>query len=167
MIRRRRTSLGLLAIFSLAPAFAQTRTREEALEASSISPNVLEFHAAVATSKSTEQFLNERLAVWQECLSLKDWRVSIVMTRRGELKPKTRGQIKWDKAKKTATLAVLDASDYELPVPEMLTDMEFTIVHELVHLELASLPRSEASRGTEEHAVNRIAEALLRLNRQK
>ena len=56
--------------------------------------------------------------------------------------------------------AVLDASDYELPISEMLADMEFTVVHELVHLELASLPRSEASRSSEEQPVNRIAEAL-------
>jgi hypothetical protein len=45
--------------------------------------------------------------------------------------------------------------------------MELTIVHELVHLELASLPRSEASRSTEEHAVNGIADALLALDRGK
>jgi len=38
----------------------------------------------------------------------------------------------------------------------MLQDMELTIVHELVHLELAALPRSQASRSTEEHAVNGI-----------
>lgn len=36
------------------------------------------------------------------------------------------------------------------------------IVHELIHLELAGLPRSEASRSQEEHVVNRIAESLLR-----
>lgn len=161
-----RACLVLLATCALAPAFAQTRTREEALEASSISTKA-ESHAAVVTGKSVEQFLNARLAVWQECLSLGDWRISIVMTRRSEFKPKTRGQIKWDKGKKSAVLAVLDAPDYELSLPEMLADMEFTIVHELVHLELASLPRSEASRSTEEHAVNRITEALLRLNRQK
>jgi hypothetical protein len=49
----------------------------------------------------------------------------------------------------------------------MLDDMELTIVHELVHLELASLPRSQASRDSEEHAVNGIADALLTLDRQK
>jgi hypothetical protein len=49
----------------------------------------------------------------------------------------------------------------------MLNDMELTIVHELVHLELSSLPRNEASRSSEEHAVNRIAEALLGLDRQR
>jgi hypothetical protein len=69
--------------------------------------------------------------------------------------------------KKSAVIWVLHPSDYRLPFPEMLNDMEFTIVHELVHLELASLPRSEASRSSEEHAVNGIAEALLALDHKK
>ena len=167
MTRRLRGCLALLAFCAFVPAFAQTRTREEALDTSSVGSKVPQSQTAIAPGKSAEQFLDERLAVWQECLSLNDWRISIVMTRRSELKPKTRGQIKWDKGKKSAVLAVLDASDYELAPPEMLADMEFTIVHELVHLELASLPRSEASRSTEEHAVNRIAEALLQLRQQR
>jgi len=49
----------------------------------------------------------------------------------------------------------------------MLKDMEFTIVHELIHLELASLPKSEASRSSEEFAVNRIADALIKLHREE
>ena len=43
--------------------------------------------------------------------------------------------------------------------------MEITVVHELVHLELSSLPRPPSSRH-EELAVNRIADALLKLDRQ-
>jgi hypothetical protein len=62
-------------------------------------------------------------------------------------------------------IRVLDASDYRMPYREMLDDMEFTVVHELIHLELSSLPRSEASRRDEEHAVNQIADALLKLDR--
>ena len=167
MTRRLRGRLTILAICAMVPAFAQTRTREEALDPTLIGTKAEHSHTTITTGKSAEQFLNERLGVWQECLGLNDWRISIVMTRRSELKPRTRGQIKWDKDKKSAVLSVLDASDYELPISEMLPDMEFTVVHELVHLELASLPRSEASRSSEEHAVNRIAEALLRLNHQK
>jgi hypothetical protein len=41
------------------------------------------------------------------------------------------------------------------------------VVHELVHFKLASLPRSEASRSTEQYAVNRIAKALLGLDRKR
>jgi hypothetical protein len=62
---------------------------------------------------------------------------------------------------------MLDASDYQLPLREMLDDMEVTIVHELVHLELASLPRNEASRASEELVVNRLTAALLMLDRQR
>lgn len=111
------------------------------------------------------RFIQEKLAVWQQRLKLEDWRISVAMTRRDNLKPKTLGGIRWDKRKKSAAMAVLDPSEYRLPFREMLDDMEFTIVHELVHLELASLPRSEASRSSEEHAVNQITDALLRLDR--
>ena len=113
-----------------------------------------------------QQFLDERLTVWRRSLNLAEWRISVNLTHRSDLKPKTLGGIRWDKSKKSAVIWVLDPSDYRLPFPEMLNDMELT-VHELVHLELASLPRSEASRGSEEHAVNGIAEALLALDREK
>lgn len=114
-----------------------------------------------------QQFLDERLTVWCRRLNLDVWRISVNMTHRSDLKPKTLGGIRWDKGKKSAVIWVLDPTDYRLPFPEMLNDMELTIVHELVHLELASLPRSEASRSSEEHAVNGIAEALLALDRKK
>ena len=120
---------------------------------------------AVAPEMDARPFVDARLVFWQKHLQLSEWNISIVMTRRGDLKAKTMGGIRWDKGKKTAVMAVMDVADYRLPCVEMLNDMEFTIVHELVHLELASLPRSEASRSSEEHAVNRIADALLKLQR--
>lgn len=64
-------------------------------------------------------------------------------------------------------IRVLDAADYQLQCPAMLADMEFTVVHELVHLVLSSLPRSEASRRVEEQAVNQLTDALLKLDRRK
>ena len=114
-----------------------------------------------------ERFVNERLSVWSKRLNLEGWKISVIMTRRDDLKTRTLGGIRWDKDKKSAVIKVQDASDYQLPFGEMLDDMELTIVHELVHLELASLPRSEASRSSEEHAVNGIAGALLSLDRQR
>ena len=118
-------------------------------------------------SQICRQFIDERLAVWRNRLQLEEWQISVVMIPRSGLKPKTLGGIRWDKRKKRAVISVLDPAEYRLPLREMLDDLEFTIVHELVHLELASLPRSEASRRSEEHAVNRIADALLKLDRQK
>jgi len=114
-----------------------------------------------------DSFVKQRLAVWQERLSLQDWRISIVMSHPGDLKPKTLGNIHWDATNKTAVIRVLDASDYRMNLQDMLDDMEFTVVHELIHLELSSLPRSEASRRDEEHAVNQLADALLKLDRKR
>lgn len=114
-----------------------------------------------------ESFVNERLAVWQQRLNLRDWKISIIMSHPSDLKPKTLGNIHWDSDKKSAVIRVLDASDYKMSFRDMLDDMEFTVVHELIHLELSSLPRSEASRREEEHAVNQITDALLKLDRRK
>ena len=51
----------------------------------------------------------------------------------------------------------------------MLKDIEFTVVHELIHLEIApvltDLQRTDANRMEEEHAVNHMADALLKLDR--
>ena len=110
--------------------------------------------------------LQSRLGLWQDRLNLKDWKITIVMKRRAELKPKTLGQVHWDKSKKSAVIWIQHACDYNLPAAEILRDMEFTVVHELLHLKFASSRRSEASRRAEEHAVNHIAEALLRLDYQ-
>jgi len=120
-------------------------------------------HGCVAQA---EGFLNGRLGIWQQRLNLADWKISIVMSHPSDLKPKTLGNIHWDAAKKTAVIRVLDASDYQLSCREAQADMELTVVHELVHLELSSLPRSQASRHEEELAVNSITDALLRLDRQ-
>jgi hypothetical protein len=138
--------LGALALYTAGTAAAQT--------------------PGSPAGQTTEAFVSERLSVWQQRLNLEDWTISVLMTRRSDLKANTLGVIRWDKSKRSAVIRVQDPADYRMPLPEMLKDMEFTIVHELVHLELASLPRSEASRSNEEHAVNQIAEALLRLDRR-
>ena len=118
---------------------------------------------------AAESYTSERLAVWQKRLNLQDWKISVVMSRATELKPKTLGNIHWDLDKKTAVIRVLDPADYKLPYPEMLQDMEFTVVHELIHLNFAPVlseyQRSEANRREEEHAVNHMADALLKLDR--
>lgn len=116
-------------------------------------------------SLAAEAFLSERLNIWQKRLKLDDWNIDLIMARTKDLKPKTLGNVHWDTDKKSAVIRVLDPADYRLPFREMLSDMEFTVVHELIHLKLApllsSVPRSEASRRDEEHTVNHIAGALL------
>ena len=108
-----------------------------------------------------DRFVHGELPIWQRRLKLEDWKVAVLSVHAGNLRPRTLGNIHWDMEKKSAVIRVLDASDYRMPIRATLKDLEFTIVHELIHLELASLPRSEASRSEEEFAINHLAEALL------
>jgi hypothetical protein len=144
----------LLGIFASVSAFAQTASTETRLA----DPPPGEY------SQRAQQFVDSKLAVWQQRLKLEGWQISVVMARQSDLPPKTMGGIRWDKGKKTAVIWVLNPSDYRLSYREMLDDMELTVVHELVHLDLASLPRGQASRSSEEHAVNGIAQAMLGLD---
>jgi hypothetical protein len=127
---------------------------------------------ATATTAQREEyltaqaFLGEKLWIWQKRLNLAAWKIQQKLVRSSALKPKTLGNIHWDADTHTADISVLAPDDYKLSGHAMLADMEFTVVHELVHLHLSSLPRSEASRGAEEHAVNEITQALLNLDRR-
>jgi hypothetical protein len=118
-----------------------------------------------------ECFTAEKLWAWQKRLNLQDWKITVALAHATELKPRTLGNIHWDTDKKTATIHVLDPADYHLPFDAMLKDMEFTIVHELIHLELspvlAPLQRTDENRRDEEHAVNYMAQALLDLDRAR
>jgi hypothetical protein len=122
-------------------------------------------------SLMAESFSSEKLFEWQKRLNLQDWKISLLVVRASDLKARTLGNIHWDGEKKTAVIRVLDPADYKMPVPAMLDDMEFTVVHELIHLELSPvlspLRRNDANRMEEEHAVNHMAQALLDLDRQK
>ena len=114
-------------------------------------------HSLERTGKAAEKYFAEKIQVWQDRLNLRDWDIRFQLVRTNKLEPKTLGNINWDSDVKKATISVLSSYDYTLPYQQMLDDMEFTVVHEMVHLHLASLPRSEASRRVEEHAVNELA----------
>src|SRR5580692_4910457 len=70
-------------------------------------------------------YIHEVMPYWQHRLQLQDWNVSILMSRRDDLRPGTLGNIHWDADNKTATIHVLDVSDYAMPYNDALKDMEF------------------------------------------
>jgi hypothetical protein len=102
---------------------------------------------------------------WQSRLHLEDWAVSVRVVRSTELKPDTLGNLKWDSAAHTATIKVLSPLDYDLSPSETTEDIEYTIVHELVHLQLSVLPRDLKKKDVEEEVVNKISDALMGLDK--
>jgi len=83
-----------------------------------------------------EHYLRGRLPLWQKRLKLEDWTIALELSHPSDLRRGSLGNVHWDVDKKTAMIRVLDASDYQMSFGATLKDMEFTIVHELVHLEL-------------------------------
>ena len=114
----------------------------------------------------TNEQVHDWLHLWQRRLRLEDWKIDVKIVRIWDLEQGTLGHIDWSIPHKTATIKVLNPSDYELPKDKIPTDMELSIVHELVHLHLSALPLNKASRNAEEQVVSMIADALVSLEHQ-
>src|SRR5215467_3188898 len=67
-----------------------------------------------------DHFLADRLLVWQQRLSLADWKINVLQAHPSDLKPKTLGNIHWDADKRAATIRVMDISDYQLSCRDTL-----------------------------------------------
>jgi hypothetical protein len=113
---------------------------------------------------NTEQ-VDRWTKLWQKRLDLNDWRIATLIVRHTELKPETLGNLHWDTGNHTATIRVLDPCDYELAPADVPEDIEYTILHELIHLQLSVLPRDVNARTVEERVVNKISDALFQLEK--
>jgi hypothetical protein len=122
--------------------------------------------AAAATAQETsvtQAQLDRWLRLWQQRLALQEWKIDARIVRQRDLNPDTLGNLKWTSTSHTAAIKVLDPRDYDMPAEQIPADIERTVVHELVHLELSVLPR-DGSKLLEEQVVNRMTEALLALD---
>jgi hypothetical protein len=90
---------------------------------------------------------------------MEDWRLSVRVVREGELDKNTWGNATWDPQEKTGTINVLDPADYNLKGGDLKLDMECTIVHELIHIQIS--PFDAPDENVREDVVNRIMTALL------
>ncbi len=111
----------------------------------------------------TQPQVDRWLQIWQKRLALDVWRIEARIVRQRDLNPDTLGNLKWNAASHTATIKVLDPRDYDMPAGQIPSDIERTVVHELIHLELSVLPRNGSPK-VEEQVVNRVTEALLGLD---
>jgi len=103
--------------------------------------------------------LDRQMKLWQKRLGLEDWNLSVRLVRQSEIDRNSWGAAEWDPESKTGVISVLDPRDYNLRGGELRLDMECTIVHELVHIQVSPLDaRDELVR---EEIVNRIMAALM------
>ena len=113
----------------------------------------------------TQTQVDDWTRLWQKRLDLGEWNITTLIVRVSDLKPDTLGNLKWNTGNRSAVVKVLNPLDYELPPNEIATDIEYTIVHELIHLQLSVLPHDGSSKLIEEKVVNRISEALFQLEK--
>jgi hypothetical protein len=103
--------------------------------------------------------LDQRARFWQKRLGLEDWNFTVRVVRQTEIDRNAWGTAEWDPQDKTGVINVLDPRDYNLKGAELKLDMECTIVHELVHIQVS--PLSAHSAQEREEVVNKIMTAVL------
>jgi len=103
--------------------------------------------------------LERQLKTWQKRLSMDEWNLSVQVVRKAALDKDTWGNAEWDSDNKTGVISVLDPQDYNLRGTDLKRDMECTIVHELVHIQVS--PLDSGNPEAQEDVVNRIMSALL------
>jgi len=103
--------------------------------------------------------LMDQMKSWQKRLGLDDWTMTLQVVRQREINPNAWGSSHWDIHAKTATIQVLDPRDYNLKGTDLRLDMECTIVHELVHIQVSPLDARDVH--VREDVVNKIMAALL------
>jgi hypothetical protein len=120
---------------------------------------VLWFVLGCSASNPLEIRLDRQVKFWQKRMGLDDWNFTVRVVRQSELDPNSWGAAQWDPDARTGVIDVLDPRDYNLKGGELRLDMECTIVHELVHIQLSPLYAHSAQE--REEVVNRVMAALM------
>lgn len=108
-----------------------------------------------------DEQLKERLAYWQEKLRLRDWRIETEITReRNFINVDCNAEIRYNLPNKTAFVHIVDPIDFDDVFKQ---DMEWLLVHELLHLHLAPIGDEETP---VEQAVESITYGLIKLERK-
>ncbi len=116
--------------------------------------------------------LRERLAYWQRVLRLQDWDIQISIARMSTFeKQGSAAEVHTYERTRTVRIKILDPEDYAGLNPAALRpqDMEYSIVHELMHVVIYactvsfdSHPKAEL---LEEQCVHNLTTAVLSLTR--
>jgi hypothetical protein len=117
----------------------------------------------------TQEEVAAALAFWQKALRLQDWHVTVEIKRSRDMGGEyTRGgEVFIKDSRKAARINLLDPVDYSPSCWEP-QDMEYFLVHELLHLHTSCIRQTDGEsedNTQEEQAVDSIASALVSLHR--
>ena len=131
--------------------------------------------ATPKTPTITQTQVDKLTIYWRGVLLLNDWEVQTHVVRLADLTEGSLGNGHWNYGLQRGTIMVLDPRDYaeiakrddQVPMvgKAIIEDIEDTIVHELVHLRLASMadmmPENREAATIDEMTVVRVTKALL------
>lgn len=118
----------------------------------------------------TDKRLQKLLKKWQKILHLRDWEIRVEFVPVKEMPNIGQvGEVEWDLQCRAAEIRLVVEEDYPTDTVSK-TDVETTLVHELLHLHLAHL-RTACEQGEnyvlhEEQAINALAKSLIKLHRK-
>ena len=114
---------------------------------------------ACSATNPLESKLEQQMKSWQKRLGLQEWSLAVRVVRQAEIDRNAWGAAEWNPQARTGVISVLDPRDYNLRGGELKLDMECTIVHELVHIQVS--PLAARDEGQREEVVNKIMTALM------
>lgn len=114
----------------------------------------------------TIEQLQDRMVYWQEKLRLQDWMIKIKIARANEMEANRNAEIAFIYDNKQAYIKILDNMDH--PKDAWFEhDMEWSLVHELLHLHLGQIRQGENIDSVEEEqAIESIVYGLIALDRR-
>lgn len=127
----------------------------------------------IETCIYTLEQLQARLAYWQRVLRLQDWDVTVDIVPLAQMGGHHYGEITMYALLKRAVIRILSAVDYEAAAGAAAfarpLDMEYTLIHELMHLSIFLCSKKYDVNSNEElfeeQAVHALALAFLSLSR--
>lgn len=112
-----------------------------------------------------DEQLQDKLVYWLEKLRLQDWIVTARIARYHELEPNRAGECSSILSNKEAVISILSADDYAEDWG--VVDMEWTLVHELLHLHFESMAVAAEKEIAVEQAIESITYGLIALERKE
>lgn len=122
---------------------------------------------AEQTRAEQQPILDAMVQKWARILRLQDWDITIAMVDKRDLSlENVAGEISWNREHQQAEIRIMDPS--QRPADMMETDIEETVIHELLHLHACPFDTFEVD-SAEYYAlelfINRVSQALLKLER--